>query len=95
MPRFFQAVSPATHNHYNNQIRIKKAVESTSKEGKRGQRSLSPRSREVGNSSCTTLLQGIPRIGTKPAMKNHRKTLDELTTQVLQKESTEGEKYTR
>jgi hypothetical protein len=35
-------------------------------------RSLSPRRREAGNSCCTTLLQGITKIGTHRAMNTHR-----------------------
>jgi hypothetical protein len=42
-------------------------------------RNQSPRSREAGNISCTTLLQGLTKILTERAMKNHRKTMQELT----------------
>jgi hypothetical protein len=39
--------------------------------GKHG--SPSPRSRDAGNNSCTTLLQGITEMGTARAMKSLRK----------------------
>jgi hypothetical protein len=42
-----------------------------------GTKSLSPRSREAGNSSCATLMQGITEIGTQRAMKNHGNALHE------------------
>jgi hypothetical protein len=64
----------------------KKAVKSPRKELSKWkigwQRSRSPRSREGYNSSCTTLLQAITKIGTKRAMKNHRNRLRELTAHV-------------
>jgi hypothetical protein len=72
-------------------IITKKAEDSTSK-GNKWQRSLSPRSREAGNINYTTLVQGITRIGTERAMKNHRKMLHEVTTHVPMK-STEGDKF--
>jgi hypothetical protein len=73
----------------------KKAVESISnKGGKKGRRrkgeakkrgSPSPRRREACNIICTTLLQGIKKIGTERAMKNHRKMVHELLMHVPKK----------
>jgi hypothetical protein len=51
--------------------------------------SLSPRGREANNNNCTTLVQGITKIGTEQAMKNYNKALHELTTHITKK-STEG-----
>jgi hypothetical protein len=49
-----------------------------------------PAEQETCNKNCTTLIQGIARDGTERAMKNHRKTMHELTTDISKK-STEGD----
>jgi hypothetical protein len=66
-------------------------VESTTSKEENRHISLAPRSREAGNSSFTTLLQGITEIGAQRAMKKHIKALHEPTTHIPKK-STEGNK---
>jgi hypothetical protein len=52
-------------------LNTKKAVQSKSQKGEKGQISLSPRTVEVSNRSFTTLMRGITNIGTHRAMKHH------------------------
>jgi hypothetical protein len=64
----------------------KKYVESTSKEVKRKEIRqkylVGPRRIKACNTSFTTLLQGITKIGTQRTTMNHRKALHELTTHI-------------
>jgi hypothetical protein len=74
-------------------IDTKKIVKSNGKEVKRQEKrhiSLRRWSKEACNSSRTTLMQGITKIGTQRSMKNHIMALHELTTHIPKK-STEGD----